>query len=56
MKRAVALGKEDLIPVSWVSKEDIEKAKANEKSGEDNFLSTLMEFEMLTVAEDVETE
>ena len=56
MKRAVALGKEDLIPVSWVSKEDIEKAKANEKSGEDNFLSTLMEFEMLTVAEDTEKE
>ena len=56
MKRAVALGKEDLIPVSWVSKEDIEKAKAGEKSGEDNFLSTLMEFEMLTVAEDTEKE
>ena len=56
MKRAVALGKEDLIPVSWVSKEDIEKAKAGEKSADDNFLSTLMEFEMLTVAEDVEDE
>lgn len=56
MKRAVALGKEDLIPVSWVSKEDIEKAKAGEKSADDNFLSTLMEFEMLTVAEDVEAE
>jgi len=56
MKRAVALGKEDLIPVSWVSKEDIEKAKAGEKSAEDNFLSTLMEFEMLTVAEDIDAD
>lgn len=56
MKRAVALGKEELIPVSWVSKEDIEKAKASEKSADDNFLSTLMEFEMLTVAEDVDAD
>lgn len=56
MKRAVALGKEDLIPVSWVSKEDIEKAKAGEKSADDNFLSTLMEFEMLAVAEDIDTD
>lgn len=56
MKRAVALGKEDLIPVSWVSKQDISKAKADEKSAEDNFLSTLMEFEMLTVAEDTDTD
>jgi uncharacterized membrane protein YkoI len=56
MKRAVALGKEELIPVSWVSKEDIEKAKGEEKSEDDNFLSTLMEFEMLTVAEDSDSE
>lgn len=51
MKRAIALGKEDLIPVSWVSKADIDKAKAGEKSAEGNFLSTLLEFEMLA-AED----
>lgn len=56
MKRAVALGKEDLIPSSWVSKEDIEKAKASEKSADDNFISTLMEFEMLTVAEELDTD
>lgn len=56
MKRAVALGKEELIPVSWVSKEDIEKAKGEEKSEDDNFLSTLMEFEMLTVAEEKDSE
>lgn len=47
MKRAIALGKEDLIPVTWVSKADIDKAKTQEKSAEGNFLSTLLEFEML---------
>ena len=51
MKRAIAMGKEDLIPVSWVSKADIDKAKGGEKSAEGNFLSTLLEFEMLA-AED----
>ena len=54
MKRAIALGKEDLIPVSWVSKADIEKAKGGEKSAEGNFLSTLMEFEMLAAEENTE--
>jgi len=54
MKRAIALGKEDMIPVSWVSKADIEKAKEGEKSAEGNFLSTLMEFEMLAAEQNTE--
>ena len=54
MKRAIALGKEDLIPVSWVSKADIDKAKAGEKSAEGNFLSTLLEFEMLAAEDNTE--
>jgi len=54
MKRAIALGKEDLIPVSWVSKADIDKAKAGEKSAEGNFLSTLLEFEMLAAEDSTE--
>ena len=54
LKRAIALGKEDLIPVSWVSKADIDKAKAGEKSAEGNFLSTLLEFEMLEAEENTD--
>ena len=60
MKRALALGLEDLIPMNWVSKEDMEKAKneSSEKSAETavkseetEFLSSLMEFEIMTVEE-----
>jgi len=63
MKRAVDLGLEDLIPMSWVSKEDMEKAKNEsseksdtsviEKSEESEFLSNLMEFEMLAIEEEL---
>ena len=63
MKRAVDLGFEDLIPMSWVSKEDMEKAKKEsseksdtsvvEKSEESEFLSNLMEFEMLAIEEEL---
>ena len=63
MKRAVDLGLEDLIPMNWVSKEDMEKAKNEsseksdtsviEKSEESEFLSNLMEFEMLAIEEEL---
>lgn len=57
MKRAVDLGMEELIPLSWVSKEDMEKAKkdyaAEEKSEATDFLSNLMEFEMLSIEEEI---
>jgi hypothetical protein len=59
MKRALALGLEDLIPMNWVSKEDMEKAKKESsektlqggKSEETEFLTSLMEFEMMAVEE-----
>ena len=57
MKRAVDLGMEEMIPLSWVSKEDMEKAKkdyaAEEKSEVTDFLSNLMEFEMLSIEEEI---
>jgi hypothetical protein len=59
MKRAVDLGLEDLIPMNWVSKEDMEKAKEEKsaevatQSDESQFLSSLMEFEMLAVEEEL---
>lgn len=57
MKRAVDLGLEEVIPLSWVSKEDMEKAKkdyaAEEKSEVTDFLSNLMEFEMLSIEEEI---
>lgn len=60
MKRALSLGLEDLIPMNWVSKEDMEKAKNESseksiegavKSEETEFLTSLMEFEMMAVEE-----
>jgi acyl-CoA reductase-like NAD-dependent aldehyde dehydrogenase len=57
MKRAVDLGMEEMIPLSWVSKEDMDKAKkdyaAEEKSEVTDFLSNLMEFEMLSIEEEI---
>lgn len=62
MKRALALGLEDLIPMNWVSKEDMDKAKKESsekslegavKSEETEFLSSLMEFEMMAVEEGI---
>jgi hypothetical protein len=54
MKRAVALGLEDLIPMSWGPSDDAEKtAEVVEVSPESNFLSNLMEFQMLAVEEEL---
>lgn len=53
IKRAMALGKEDLIPENWVPKKVAEKYAAGEKTAEaDDFMATLMEFEMLAAEEE----
>ena len=54
MKRAVDLGLEDLIPMSWGPSEGSEKtADVIEASPESDFLSNLMEFQMLAVEEEL---
>ena len=59
IKRASELGEEELIPENWVPKKVAEAAEAaeeaaSEKSAEDDFMATLMEFEMLAVEEDLD--
>ena len=58
MKRAMDLGKEDLIPMNWVPKKDQDAAKREEgkKSDHDEqsqLMKDLLEFEMLTAEEDL---
>ena len=54
MKRAVDLGLEDLIPTSWTgSEKSTNVQEVAEKSEESEFLSNLMEFEMLAVEEEL---
>jgi hypothetical protein len=51
MKRAADLDMEDMIPESWMSDE----GEADEKSADDpEFLSALMEFEMLTLESEID--
>jgi hypothetical protein len=55
IRRAMALGLEEMIPTGWVPKE-IQDEAAGEKSDlpvDNEFLKNLMEFEMLTVEEDL---
>jgi uncharacterized membrane protein YkoI len=54
MKRAVDLGLEELIPGSWTAGSAM--PKNGEKSAEDNFVSTLMEFEILAAESELTTE
>jgi uncharacterized Zn finger protein (UPF0148 family) len=52
IKRAMALGAEDMIPENWVPKEVQDKYKKDEEKSEDNaFLASLMEFELLAQEE-----
>lgn len=51
MKRAVDLGLEDLIPMNWGPSE--KTADVMEASPESDFLSNLMEFQMLAVEEEI---
>jgi len=54
MKRAMDLGKEDLIPESWVPKK-VQAEAAGEKSDEDSqLLKDLMEFQMLAAEQDLD--
>lgn len=61
MKRAVDLGLEDLIPKNWMSSEksidaentDEKGVRSEETSEEASFLSNLMEFQMLSVEEEL---
>jgi hypothetical protein len=51
MKRAMALGLENIIPDGWVDEETKKRFETGEKSAADNFLSTLLEFEMIAAEE-----
>ena len=52
IKRAMALGAEDMIPENWVPKEVQDKYSEGEEKSEDNsFIASLMEFELLSQEE-----
>lgn len=51
MKRAMDLKLEDLIPMNWVPKKVQEEFAGGKKDASDEFLATLMEFEMLSAEE-----
>jgi len=52
IKRAMALGSEDLIPENWVPK-DVADKFSSEKSEDNQFMASLMEFELLTQEENL---
>jgi hypothetical protein len=52
IKRAMALGSEDLIPENWVPK-DIKDKFSSEKSEDSQFMASLMEFELLAQEENL---
>lgn len=53
IKRAMKLGREDLIPMNWVPKKVQEEFSGGEKKdASDEFLANLMEFELLTAEEE----
>ena len=54
MKRAMDLGLEELIPTNWVPAADQQKARTEEKSEEESFLSDLLEFEMLSAEQGID--
>lgn len=51
MKRALDLNLEDLIPMNWVPKKIQEEVAGGKKDASDEFLATLMEFEILAAEE-----
>lgn len=53
IKRAMDLGKEDLIPMNWVPKKIQDEAAGGKKDDSDAFIAKLMEFEMLVAEEDL---
>jgi hypothetical protein len=53
IKRAMKLGREDLIPMNWVPKKVQEEfSEGMKKDASDEFLANLMEFELFTAEED----
>jgi hypothetical protein len=53
IKRAMNLGREDLIPMNWVPKKVQEEfSEGMKKDASDEFLANLMEFELFTAEED----
>jgi hypothetical protein len=53
MKRAMDLGKEDLIPENWVPKK-VQDEAAGEKSEESQLMKDLMEFQMMAAEQDLD--
>ena len=53
MKRAKKLGQEDLIPENWMSEDSMSEEKTLLDDETKSFLSSLMEFEMLTIEEGI---
>lgn len=51
MKRAMALKLEDLIPMNWVPKKIQEEVAGEKKDASNEFIATLMEFEILSAEE-----
>ena len=58
IKRARQLNREDLLPEEWMGKSDLdaEKQSSKNESGDDTFIKSLMEFEMLALEEDLKDE
>ena len=54
IKRAMALGAEDLIPENWVPKKVQDKFSGAEKSEDQAFIASLMEFEILMHENDIQ--
>jgi uncharacterized membrane protein YkoI len=53
MKRALALKLEDLIPENWVPKKIQEQFAGGKKDAEDDFVASLIEFEIFTAEEEI---
>lgn len=52
IKRAMALGAEDMIPDNWVPK-DVKDKFANEKTADEGFIASLMEFSLIEQEQDL---
>lgn len=53
IKRALDLDAQDMIPTNWVPKEVQDKFRKEEKSEDDSFIASLMEFEMMMQEDDL---
>jgi hypothetical protein len=53
IKRALDMDMQDMIPSNWVPKEIQDKFRKGEKSDDNSFIASLMEFEMMVQEEDL---